>query len=480
MSGATQILRDSSTALTEPNADWEEGGAAILIAVSLGGSLVFANATLVNVALARIGRDLALAPSEMQWVVNAELLPLAALTLVAGVIGDRFGEKRTFLWGVFVFMAGAVISAIAPNWWALVGARFLQGLGDALILPNALSILGRAFPRETKTLAVGIWSAIGAATSAAAPAVAGWILSQGSWRQTLMIPIPIAVTAFLVGAVWVPRSAVNAEISIDHQGAALSIIGLGCFGWTLTALTSDAKGENPLIPVAVLVIALLALAALVVMEGRRGDKAMLPPSLFASRSVIGANLFTFLLYGCLNVIFTLLPFVMIRGVGLSSLVAGLAFVPLQILIIIISPLAGHLCRQFGRRAPLIVGGLVVAASFVAAMRLGPQMQYWRDVFPAMALLALGMGLVSAPLTTLVLTSVEVDRAGTASGVNSAVSRAGSLLAVALLGPVLQLAGASLIAGFHVAMGISALICVLAALAVFIVEPGPHLDYVPPT
>jgi MFS family permease len=299
-----------------------------LIAASLGGSLVFAKAALVNVALARIGRDLALAPSEMQWVVNAELLPLAALTLVAGAIGDRFGEKRIFLWGVLVFLLGAVISAIAPNWWVLVGARFLQGLGDALILPNALSILGRAFPRETKTLAVGIWSAIGAAMSAAAPAVTGWILSEGSWRETFMIPISVALIAFLVGAVWVPRSATNAEISIDYQGAALSIIGLGCFGWALTGLTSDAKGENPLILVGVLVIALLALAALVVMEGRRGDKAMLPPSLFASRSVVGANLFTFLLYGCLNVIFTLLPFVMIRGAGLSSLVAGLAFVPM--------------------------------------------------------------------------------------------------------------------------------------------------------
>jgi MFS family permease len=160
MSGAIQILIDSSAALTESKADWEQGGAAILIAASLGGSLVFANAALVNVALACIGPDLALAPSEMQWVVNAELLPPAALTLVAGAIGDRFGEKRIFLWGVLVFLLSAVISAIAPNWWVLVGARFLQGLGDALILPNALSILGRFTSQWASQHLYASWTAL--------------------------------------------------------------------------------------------------------------------------------------------------------------------------------------------------------------------------------------------------------------------------------------------------------------------------------
>jgi MFS family permease len=209
-----------------------------------------------------------------------------------------------------------------------------------------------------------------------------------------------------------------------------------------------------------------------VTEGRLGDNAMLPPSLFASRSVVGANLFTALLYGPLTVMLTLIPFVMIRGAHLPTLVAGLAFIPLQVLITVVSPLAGMLCRRFGRRLPLFAGGAVVALGCAMALRIGPNATYWADIFPSILLLALGMSLAIAPLTTVVLTSVESDRAGTASGVNSAVSGAGSLFAIALLGGVLQQGGPQLFSGFHMAISVAAVACVVATLAVFIIEPGP--------
>ena len=205
---------------------------------------------------------------------------------------------------------------------------------------------------------------------------------------------------------------------------------------------------------------------------------MLPRSLFASRSFVGANLFTVLLYGAFTVMLTLIPFVMIRGAHLSTLVAGLAFIPLQVLITVVSPLAGMLCRRFGRRLPLFAGGAVVALRCTVALRVGPNATYWADIFPSILLLALGMSLAVAPLTTLVLTSVESDRAGIASGVNSAVSRAGSLFAIALLGGVLQQGGPQLFSGFHMAMAIAAVACLLATLAVFIIEPGPHVDFIP--
>jgi MFS family permease len=176
---------------------------------------------------------------------------------------------------------------------------------------------------------------------------------------------------------------------------------------------------------------------------------------------------------------TLIPFVMIRGAHLPTLVAGLAFIPLQVLITVVSPLAGMLCRRFGRRFPLFAGGAVAALGCAMALRVGPNATtYWADIFPSILLLALGMSLAIAPLTTLVLTSVESDRAGTASGVNSAVSRAGSLFAVALLGGVLQQGGPQLFSGFHMAMAVAAVACVLATLAVFIIEPGPHADFIP--
>jgi MFS family permease len=209
-----------------------------------------------------------------------------------------------------------------------------------------------------------------------------------------------------------------------------------------------------------------------------GDNAMLPPSLFISRSVVGANLFTALLYGAFTVMLTLIPFVMIRGVHLPALVAGLAFIPLQALIAVVSPLAGMLCRRFGRRLPLFTGGAVVALGCAMSLRIGPNTTYWADIFPAILLLALGMSLAIAPLTTLVLTSVEPDRAGTAAGLNSAVSRAGSLFAIALLGGVMQQGGPPLFSGFHLAMAAAAVACVLSMVAVFIIEPGPHVDYIP--
>ncbi|MFY9952960.1 MFS transporter [Bradyrhizobium sp.] len=205
---------------------------------------------------------------------------------------------------------------------------------------------------------------------------------------------------------------------------------------------------------------------------------MLPPSLFASRSVVGANLFTALLYGAFTVMLILIPFVMIRGAHLPTLVAGLAFIPLQVLIAVVSPLAGMLCRRFGRRLPLFAGGAVVALGCAMAFRVDSNATYWADIFAPVLLLSLGMSLAIAPLTTLVLTSVASDRAGTASGVNSAVSRAGSLFAIALLGGVLQQGGPQLFSGFHMAMAVAAVACVLATLAVFIIEPGPHVDFIP--
>jgi len=227
-----------------------------------------------------------------------------------------------------------------------------------------------------------------------------------------------------------------------------------------------------------MIVGLGSFACLIVIERRLGDNAMLPPSLLASRSVVGANLFTALLYGAFTVMLTLIPFVMIRGAQLPTLVAGMAFIPLQVLITIVSPLAGVLCRQSGRRVPLFAGGAVVALGCAMTLRVGSNATYWADIFPAILLLSLGMSLAIAPLTTLVLTSVDSDRAGTASGVNSAVSRAGSLLAIALLGGVLQQGGPQLFSGFHTAMAVAAIASILATLAVFIIEPGPHIDFIP--
>jgi hypothetical protein len=288
--------------------------------------------------------------------------------------------------------------------------------------------------------------------------------------------LPIVASALAFGTAWIPKDSSTSYVRIDVYGAVLSTVGLGSLGAGLTSLTN---GAGPTLWLLItLIVGLGGLAGLIVTQRRLGENAMLPPSLFASRSIVGANLFTALLYGPFTVMLTLIPFVMIRGAHLPTLVAGLAFLPLQVLITVVSPLAGMLCRVSGRRLPLFAGSAVVALGCIMALRIGPNATYWADIFPSVLLLALGMSLAIAPLTTLVLTSVESDRVGTVSGVNSAVSRAGSLFAIALLGGVLQQGGPQLFWGFHMAMVVAAVACVLATLAVFIIEPGPHLDFIP--
>jgi EmrB/QacA subfamily drug resistance transporter len=437
---------------------------------------VFVSGAVVTVALAAISRDLRLSPLDLQWVMNAELLPLAALTLVAGALGDRFGQKRIFLAGIALFGLGVLVIGFAPTFSPLLFGRFLQGLGEALILPNGLSLLGQAYPADKKARAVGIWSAATAVASGAAPAIAGAILDHGSWRTAFLMLLPATAGALALGAAWIPADTKARRVPVDVAGAFLSTVGLGGLGAGLTSLTNG-SGLNPWV-LLTLTVGLGCLAGLIVTQRRLGDNAMLPPSLFASRSVVGANLFTALLYGPFTVMLTLIPFVMIQGAQVPALVAGLAFIPLQVLITVVSPFAGMLCRRFGRRPPLFAGGAIVASGCATALRIGPDATYWADIFPSVLLLAFGMSLVVAPLTTLVLTSVEPDRSGTASGVNSAVSRVGSLFAIALLGGVLQQGGPQLFTGFHTAMALAAIACVLATLTVFIIEPGPHVDYVP--
>jgi hypothetical protein len=288
-----------------------------------------------------------------------------------------------------------------------------------------------------------------------------------------MMLLPVVAGALAVGAVWIPKDSPN-----NHaRGAVLSTVGLSGLGLGLTSLTNG-SGLNLWVLVT-LIVGLVGLAGLIVTERRLGDNAMLPPSLFASRSVVGANLFTALLYGPFTVMLTMIPFVMIRGVHLPipTLVAGLAFIPLQVLITVVSPLAGMLCRRFGRALAVVRRrrrrGL--------GMRPGAPCRLERELLGGHLSPdpVAGAGhLASAPLTTLVLISVESDRAGTASGVNGAVSRAGSLFAIALLGGVLQQGGPQLFSGFHMAMAVAAVACVLATSAVFIIEPGPHVDFIP--
>jgi MFS family permease len=472
MACVSQIGCELGVARAAANTGSKARSGTILAASSAGSCLVFVSGSVINVALAAIGRDLGLSAAELQWVLNAELLPLAALTLVGGALGDRFGNKQIFLLGIGLFFLASLGCGLAPSWLTLVTARFMMGVGEALILPTGLSILGQAFPADRKSRAVGIWSASAAVASAIAPALAGLILDHATWRAVFWMQAPLAGMAFVLAAIWTPLSPPRPNAVIDVAASALSVLGLGALGWTLMALTSGA-GNHLIFGV---FVAIVAIGSLVRLEMRRGDQAMLPPALFASRTVIALSIFTAALYGAFTTILTLIPFVIIKGAHLSALIAGVAFIPLQVLITGVSPLAPILCARFGHSLPLAVGALITGIGCAFAVRIGVDARYWADIFPAVSLVAIGMSLAIAPMTTLVLTSVDSLHAATASGFNGAVSRAGSLAAIALLGGVLQHSGVDLVRGFHAAMIASAAACLVAALAAFSIaatsEPDP--------
>jgi MFS family permease len=466
MTSVTQVCCELERARSAPSSRDEGRSGALLAASCSGCCLVFVSGSVVSVALAAIGRDLALGSDQLQWIINAELLPLAALTLLGGALGDRYGQRRMFLFGIALFGSACVGCSVSVDWTQLVCFRFIQGVGEALILPAGLTILSGAFSPERKGAAVGIWSASAAVASAVAPAVAGLILDHGSWRGTFLMQVPLAALAFFAASAWVRPA----------PAAVLSILGLTALGWSLMKL-SDRTASAAYSLVGLLVAASLFLV-LVLVERRKKERAMLPPALFAARTVVSLNVFTLALYGAFAANLTLIPFVMIKGANLSAFIAGLAFIPLQILIVVISPMASMLCSRFGRRLPLVAGAVMAGIGCAAALRIGVDAQYWRDIFPAILSVAVGMSLALAPMTTLVLTSVDAGHAATASGFNSAVSRAGSLAAVALLGSVLQKSGSELIGGFHMAMLVSAAACAIAIAAALSIAPPDEAAIAP--
>jgi len=275
VSSASLILTDRSLALSEPKAAGAQGSTKVLAASSLGSCLVFVSSSLVTVVLAAIGRDMRLSPLDLQWVMNAEFLPLAALTLIAGALGDRFGQKRIFLAGIALYGLSAAAIGFAPSFATLIVGRFLQGLGEAVILPNGLSVLGRAFPADRKARAVGVWSAAAAVASGVAPAIAGAILDHGSWRATFLMLLPVVAGALAVGAAWIPKGSPTNRTRVDVRGALLSAVGLGGLGAGMTSLTNG-SGLNLWVLVT-LIVGLGGLFGLIVNERRLGDNAMLPP-----------------------------------------------------------------------------------------------------------------------------------------------------------------------------------------------------------
>jgi EmrB/QacA subfamily drug resistance transporter len=429
----------------------------VLTTTILASGLAFLEGSVINVGLPAIGATFNASSSDLQWAINAYLLPLSALLLLGGAAGDRFGRVRLLVVGTATFGGASIGCALAPSLlWLLIG-RTVQGIGAALLMPNSLAILGSAFGGEARGRAIGIWASMGAVIAAVGPVLGGWLIDTVGWRSIFLINLPPAIGAILLAVVFVrdPRREDDPP-PLDLLGGLFATCGLGAITWGLT-IGSGHEGWTPLAVLLSLGGIILMLSFLTI-ENSKGKDAMMPLALFASSSFIGVSLLTFLLYGALGALLVLIPYVLIQAAGYSGAEAGAALLPFALVVALASPVMGRVAGTVGVRAPLSIGPLVAAGGFLLVLRIGANADYWKTVFPAIVVIAFGMAGAVAPLTTAVLASVDSEHIGSASGLNSAIARVGGMVATAMLGGVLSASGAALIGGFHAA----AIVCALAS------------------
>ncbi|VEG51311.1 drug resistance transporter, EmrB/QacA subfamily [Mycolicibacterium aurum] len=439
----------------------------VLLATVLGSGLVMIDGTVVNVALPHIGADLGAGFGGLQWVVNAYTLTLASLILLGGSLGDQFGRRRVFLIGVIWFALASIACGFAPNVEVLIAARALQGVGGALLTPGSLALISASFHGTDRAAAVGAWSGLGGIAAAIGPFLGGFLV-EWNWRAVFLINVPLAAVVVVVAMLRVPESRdLASPRRLDLAGAALAAAGLGLLTYGLTELGNHGPAPAALVSVGV---GVLTLAIFVLVE-RRSTHPLVAPKLFSNNNFRVSNVITLLIYGALGAVFLLLVLQLQTVSGFSPVAAGTALLPFTAVMLVFSSRAGALSSRIGPRVPMTVGPLIAAAGLLLMLRIGPDASWILDVAPAALVFGAGMVLVVAPLTSTMLDSAPENMAGSASGVNNAVARAGGLLAVAVLPGLAGISGADYAdpaafdAGFHTAVIISSvLMCGAAVLA----------------
>lgn len=425
-------------------------------------SLSFVDGSILNVALPAIRASTGAGAAEVQWVVNGYTLPLAALILLGGALGDHYGRRLWLVIGTALFGLASLVCALAGSLEMLLVGRVLQGIGAALLLPNSLTLLNGAFEGEARGHAIGTWAAAGAIAAAIAPMIGGWLVEHVGWPSIFYINLPLVVAAILVAQTRVEEVREPDRARLDSVGAVLATLGLAAATYGLTLWSQ----EFALTPTASITLAggLALFLAFLFWEHRLGATAMVPLMLFKHYCFSSLNLMTFLLYGAFSGALLLIPYVLIEAGGYSPIEAGLSLLPFSILLGLASPLMGKLAVRLGPRIPLTIGPIVVGAGLILGTRIAQDQNYWTHAFPAILVMSIGMTLAVAPLTSTVLAAVEKHQTGMASGLNSAVARLGGLIAVALVGAVLVGGGEAMLEPFAQAMMVMGVVAALGGAA----------------
>ncbi|WP_280377791.1 MFS transporter, partial [Nocardia wallacei] len=458
----------------------------IVLATVLGSSVAALDATVVNIALPRIGASLHTGVSGLQWTLSGYTLTLASFILLGGALGDRLGRRRMFVWGTVAFAAASVLCGAAVNIQMLVLARVVQGVAGALLTPGSLALISASIDERDQGAAIGLWSGFGGIAGALGPFLGGWLIEVAGWRSIFLINLPLAAVVVAVSMRHVPESRdPDASDRLDVPGALVVAAGLG-------ALTFGLIQAMPWLSVAGLVL----LGVFVLIE-LRSDHPLVPPALFtgaavapdparardprSGRAFTAANLVTLAVYAALGGVFFLLVLQLQQVAGYSPLFSGVATLPITVLMLMLSARAGRWAQQHGPRLPMTAGPLLAALGVLLLLRIGPDSAtaagYLRDVLPGVVVFGLGLSALVAPLTGAVLGAVPAGEAGIASGVNNAVARTAQLLAVAALPGLAGISGSigdvsAIDHGFTVAMWICAGLLVAGAVLAGVLLGAP--------
>ncbi len=439
-------------------------GRVALAATVAGSSMASLDATVVNIALPDIGKDLGASVTSLQWVLTGYLLSLASLILLGGALGDRFGRRRIFLIGTTWFALASLLCGAAPNIEVLIAARFLQGIGGALLTPGSLAILQASFRKSDRSAAVGAWSGLGGVAGAIGPFIGGALVDGPGWRWAFLINLPIAFAVLVSARAAVPETREAEPRALDLRGAALAVAGLAAATWALTQAGRRGWGDTGVLVAAA---AAVALGVAFVVHIRRTTDALVPPELFRSRTFTVLNVGTAFLYAAIGLAFFLVAYELQVAAGWSALASGVALLPTTVLMIALSSRSATLAQRLGPRLQLTLGPVLCGAGLLLLTRIGPETTWATDVLPGSVLFGVGLVTFVAPLTATVMAAADPEQVNIASAVNNAIARTASLAAIATIPVVAALPAAvgavEVTTAYRTALVISAALTAMAGL-----------------